>query len=102
MKKHILYLGLNDKDSKQQEIDTITAFKIVLATVKKFYSGATIKEATGFYTHENGESVIEKTLEISILFAEDEKTARLAEELKRLFNQESIALEKQEINSILI
>lgn len=102
MKKHILILGLNDKDSKQQEIDTITAYKIVMTTVKKYYSGATVTESTGFYTHENGETVIEKSLQISILFADETKTARLADELKTLFNQESVALEKQNITSILI
>ena len=102
MKKHILFLGLNDKDSKMQEINTVDAYKITMATIKKYYSGATVQEATGFYTHENGESVIEKSLVISILFAEDEKTARLAEDLKNLFNQESIALQVENVNSKLI
>lgn len=102
MKKHILFLGLNDKDSKMQEISTLDAYKITMATIKKYYDGATVQEATGFYTHKNGESVIEKSLVISILFAEDEKTARLAEDLKTLFNQESIALQVENVNSKLI
>ena len=29
MEKFILYLGLNDKDTKKQEINTIEAYKIV-------------------------------------------------------------------------
>ena len=44
MKKHILYIGLNDKDSKQQEIDSLTAFKIVLNQVRKYYDGGTVKQ----------------------------------------------------------
>ena len=39
MKKHILYLGLNDKDSKQQEIMTLDAYKIAFNTIKKYYDG---------------------------------------------------------------
>lgn len=102
MLKHTLYIGLNDKDTKQQEIDTLTAFKIVLNTVKAYYTGGTIKECKGFYTHESGEITIESTLEISILFAEDAKTRALIQDLKNLLNQESIALQVESITSQLI
>lgn len=102
MKKHILYLGLNDKDSKQQEISTLDAYKIAFNAVKKFYDGCTITESRGFYTHESGAVVFENSLVISVLFANDESTRRLADDLKILFNQESIALEIQEINGNLI
>lgn len=102
MIKHTLYIGLNDKNSKQQEIDTLTAFKIVLNTVKAYYEGGTIKEARGFYTHADGSLTIETTLEVSILFADDRKTRALVEDLKQLLNQESIALQTEEIISELI
>lgn len=102
MKKHILYIGLNDKDSKQQEIDSLTAFKIVLNQVRKYYDGGTVKECKGFYTHESGEVTIENTLEVSILFADDEKTRALITDLKQVINQESIALQRETITSELI
>lgn len=102
MKKHILYIGLNDKDSKQQEISTLDAYKIIFNAVKKYYDGATITESRGFYTHESGAVTFENSLICSILFADDDKTRQLAEDLKILLNQESIALEIQDINSSLI
>ena len=102
MIKHILYIGLNDKDSKQQEIETLTAFKIVLNTVKAYYDGGTIKECKGFYKHESGAVTIETTLEVSILFAEENKTLALVQDLKQLLNQESIALQIEDIKSTLI
>jgi hypothetical protein len=102
MKKHILYIGLNDKESKQQEISTLDAYKIIFNAVKKYYDGATITESRGFYTHESGAVTFENSLVCSILFAEDNKTRQLAEDLKNLLNQESIALEIQDINSSLI
>lgn len=102
MKKHILYIGLNDKETKQQEISTLDAYKVVFNTVKKYYDGATITESRGFYTHDSGAVTFETSLVCSILFAEDDKTRLLAEDLKNLLNQESIALEIQDINSSLI
>jgi hypothetical protein len=102
MKKHILYIGLNDKETKQQEISTLDAYKVVFNAVKKYYDGATITESRGFYTHESGAVTFENSLICSILFAEDEKTRQLAEDLKNLLNQESIAIEIQDINSSLI
>lgn len=102
MKKHILYIGLNDKESKQQEISTLDAYKIIFNAVKKYYDGATITESRGFYTHDSGAVTFENSLICSILFADDDKTRQLAEDLKILLNQESIALEIQDINSSLI
>lgn len=99
MKKHILSVGLNDKDSKQQEILTLDAYKIAFNTVRKYYTGGTITEGRGFYTHESGDMVYETSLVISILFADDAKTAALIEDLKVLFNQESILFESYEIKA---
>ena len=102
MKKHILNLGLNDKDSKLQEITTLDAYKIAFNCLKKHYSGGTITEGRGFYTHENGQIVFETSLIITILYAEDKKTLALIEDLKVLFNQESILFEAIETNASFI
>lgn len=102
MLKHTLYIGLNDKNSKQQEINTLDAVKIVLNTVKAFYDGGTIKECKGFYKHESGELTIESTLEVQILFADINKTRQIVNMLKVLLNQESIALQSETITSELI
>lgn len=102
IKKHKLYLGLNDKDSKIQEISTIDAYKITMNIIAGYYEGASISENTGFYTHKNGDFVIEKSLRIEILFADDEKTKKLIEDLKNAFNQESIAFQSEQIESKLM
>lgn len=47
--KYTLYIGLNDKDSKVQEINTIDAYKIV----GRLVGDCTIKEARGLYLHDN-------------------------------------------------
>ena len=94
-------MGLNDKDSKQQIISTIEAYKIVSNLVSQIFDGGTIYEADGVYKHDDGTIVIEKTLKIELLFAEREDVKDFCETLKRVFNQKSIAVQKEEINSEL-
>ena len=48
MKKYTLYCGLNDKDTKRQEISTLEAAKMVRNACLSYADGATIFEATGF------------------------------------------------------
>ena len=101
MTKHTLYMGLNDKDSKRQQISTLEAYKIVSNLVAKEFDGGTIYEADGVYRHDDGTIVIEKTLKIELLFAEQKDVKDFCETLKRIFNQESIAVQREEINSEL-
>lgn len=101
IKKFTLYLGLNDKDSKQQEIATVEAYKIVSNLISSDFNGGTIFEAKGIYKHEDGQIVTETTLRIELLFAEQIKVKALCEILKKLFNQESIAVQEEVINSEL-
>lgn len=101
IKKFTLYLGLNDKDSKQQEIATVEAYKIVSNLISSDFDGGTIFEAKGIYKHEDGQIVTETTLRIELLFTEAIKVKALCETLKKLFNQESIAVQEEVINSEL-
>lgn len=101
MTKYTLYMGLNDKDSKRQQISTLEAYKIVSNLVAKEFDGGTIYEADGVYRHDDGTIVIEKTLKIELLFAEQKDVKDFCETLKRIFNQESIAVQREEINSEL-
>lgn len=101
MTKFTLFVGLNDKDSKQQEISTINAYKIVSNLITSSFGGGTISEATGIYKHEDGTIVTETTLRIELLFTTSEKVKNLVQDLKRVLNQESIAVQKDVVNSEL-
>ena len=98
MEKFILYVGLNDKDTKTQLVTTPNAKRIV----NQIVGDCSIQEITGFYTHENGEKVEENTLKVEKLFSDDASVRMMCGELKKELNQESIALEKVMTNSILI
>lgn len=101
MKKFTLYLGLNDKDTKVQQISTVEAYKIVSNLISRDFEGGTIFEAQGIYKHEDGTIVTETTLRIEILFAEKPAILALCNTLKQAFNQESIAVQEENITSSL-
>ena len=102
IKKFTLYRGLNDKDTKVQMISTLEAYKVVSNILAKDFGGGTIFEAQGIYKHDDGTIVIEKTLRIEILFTELPQIKILVELLKKMFNQESIAVQEENIESSLM
>ena len=107
IEKITLYMGLNDKDSKVQKFTKIESYKLLESILKVKGIDATISEATGLYTHDDGTLVIEESLRIEILFFENkkennERVMDLISTLKKAFNQESIAMQKENINSQLV
>ncbi|MEG1502474.1 MAG: hypothetical protein RR370_03695, partial [Synergistaceae bacterium] len=92
MEKFTLYLGLNDKDTKQQKIGTVEAYKIAMNILTRKCNGGTIYEAQGFYQHNDGTITVETTLRIELLFTDEATVKQLCDTLKITFNQESIAV----------
>lgn len=101
MKKYTLYCGLNDKDTRRQEISTLEAAKMVRNACLSYADGATIFEADGIYKHDDGELVAEKTLRVELMMVEQSVVRRIVDTLKAALNQESIAVQEQEILSAL-
>lgn len=99
--KFTFYVGLNDKDSKVQEIELVEAYKLCMQTIQKYSEGGTIFEAKGFYTHLNKEIVIEETFRIEVMFIGDKEAHAIVDELKIKLNQEAIAVTKEPIISEL-
>lgn len=101
MDKYILYVGLNDKDTKTQKIDTLSAYNLTNNILINYVEGATVTQSKGIYKHNNGNVVIENTLVIELLFTDKTTVETIAKELKMALNQESIAIQKQTIESYL-
>lgn len=107
--KATLFIGLNDKKSKLQEISTLDAAKFLQREIVKDFDGGTISEATGIYRHQDGTGfVVENTLKVEILFfGVSKQEARRAvvpfiDRVKDFLNQETVALQLEEIESELI
>lgn len=89
------YVWLNDKNTKQQEISTIDAFKLATRLTINYFWGGTILESDWIYTHEDWQIVIEKTLKIEVITDENKTNIDLyIWDLKKTFNQESILVKK--------
>jgi len=101
LEKFTLFIGLNDKDSKQQEINTVDCYKILMNLFLKNGVDCTISESQGFYTHLDGTFTIEKSLRVEILFSSKEKIYSLCDSIKILLNQESIAVQRDLVESEL-
>lgn len=99
MTKTTLYIGLNDKDTKTQKIDTVEAYKVVSNVLAKYTGGGTIYSATGIYTHEDGTLVIENTLRVEIIGAADEAIQKVIAFCKVSLNQESIIKQTETVVS---
>lgn len=77
------YIGLNDKDTKKQEISTDEAVQMIVNIIPCDF---TFSVCNGVYTHEDGSKVCEVTIKI-------ESIGRLFDEmlrLKEVLNQECI------------
>lgn len=101
--KHTFFIGLNDKDTKIQQINTIDAGRIVERVfIAHGVDGATISGARGVYKHDNGTVVAEETIMVQVFeFDSPVPVADICNDLKALLNQESIAVESTETNSAL-
>jgi len=99
MNKITLYVGLNDKDTKRQEISTVEACKIIYNLVTSNVDGCSVFEGHGVYKHNNGSIVIETSLKVELYDITDDQAYAIIDLLKRALNQESIILQREVVNS---
>ena len=89
-----LYIGLNDKDTKQQELTNLDA-KAEISTIllKYFPNGFTLQECQGMYKHISGTVVCENTIKVILFDYNIGLVLDAVEDLKLKLNQECIAVE---------
>lgn len=98
MEKFVLYVGLNDKDTKKQEIDTQKAINIVCNILaRQGITDLTIQQGVGAYTHEDGTRTFETSLIITMLFIEKIQVANAVSDIKTILNQEAVVFETVEV-----
>ena len=102
MTKHILTIGLNDKDTYTQKFDTITAYKMIEQILTTRTNGYTMYETNGGYMHDNGTFISEKSIRIELMFISEIQVLIIADQIKQQLNQESIVYETITSNSKLI
>ena len=89
----IYYIGTKDKDTKDYKLTNEFIKQTIIDEVTKQYpNGFTITEGIGYYNHDSGEVVTEKTYIVTIL---DEVFVNvdLTNTLKEKLNQECIGVQ---------
>lgn len=89
----IYYVGTKDKDTKDYKLtDEFIKQTIIDEFAKEYPNGFTITEGIGYYKHDNGDVVTEKTCIVTVL---DELfvNADLTDALKDKLNQECIGVQ---------
>ena len=89
----IYYIGTKDKDTKDYKLtDEFIKQTIIDEVAKQYPNGFTITEGIGYYKHDSGEVVTEKTFIVTVL---DEVfvNADLTDALKDKLNQECIGVQ---------
>ena len=87
------YIGTKDKDTKNYKFTDIYIKLLIINEFSKQYpNGFTITEGTGYYKHDSGEVVTEKTYIVTVL---DEVFINrdLTDPLKEKLNQECIGVQ---------
>ena len=97
-----LYVGLNDKDTRLQKYDILEAYKVANNVVLSQCDGATIYSGNGIYKHDDGGVVVEQTLIIEISGADESRVGQIVADLKRVFNQESVLVDRVSSNRVFV
>ena len=93
-----LFVGLNDQKTKKQEIKTVDAMRIVNEYIWANFGGGTVYSGFGVYKHDDGTVVREKSIIIELFYIDDSSVELFVEHLKKVLNQESVTVIKQEAN----
>lgn len=103
MKKYTYYLGLNDKDTKTQKVNTYCTMVELQELVANKLGGGSLSTTNGIFKHADGTIVYETTIKIeSLEFRESQVFIDFAKELKAKYNQESVLLEIVEVDAQFI
>ena len=97
MVKTKLYVGLNDKDTKSQEISTLNAYKVLGNILGAELDGYTITESTGFYKHADGSFTTEVSLVVELLNVPQQTILGLIHNIKIALNQECVLMEQHNV-----
>lgn len=103
MKKYIISIGLNDKDTKEQIVDTTQAQYKIEDKVAIYFGGGTITLSRWVFRHDDGTIVRENSIVVSTLaYSGIDEAKAFCEDMKAIFNQESVLLEVAEVNEQFI
>ena len=87
-----IYVGLNDKDSREQRYNTEKCKSVLKEVCKSYQAPFSLQVIEGGYYHDDGSLVEENTLLVTLIGVPRRKVYRIAKELCTCFRQESVMI----------
>ena len=100
--KYEIIIGLKDKDTYEQMLPTEKFVDIVSTICENNNIGFSMHIMNGGYIHQNGDYILEKSLNISLCYINKKQVMKIAKELRKVFNQESVLVLKQKTDSYIV
>ena len=85
-----IYVGLHDKDSREQRFDTEKYKSVLKAICRNYSTPFSMQVLEGGYFHDDGTWVEENTLLITLIGTPRKTVYEIAKDVCSFFNQESV------------
>ena len=92
--EYVLFVGLNDKDTRKQEISDDEAIATIKRVLKKYIDGYSLVNAQGALIDDSGYEINENTIVCYVNGVNEKTIHSIADELIEVLNQESILIKK--------
>ena len=100
--RYTIYIGLNDGDTKEQKFETDKLEGVLWNVCRNYHVSFSVSRLSGGYFHDNGQFVKENTLQIMLLGGSKETTDEISKDICAFFNQETVLVVHDEVDSYLI
>ena len=97
-----LYIGLNDADTLKQERETAYYVEALKQVCIRYGIPFSFDVRQGGYIHEDGRYTEERTLVLSLIDVDRDKTNGIAKDLCEHFNQESVLITEDRVRAYFV
>ena len=87
-----IYVGLDDKDTHEQSLDTEEYKSILRSICKDYKTSFSLQVIEGGYFHDDGSWVEENSLLVTLIGTPRKTVYSIAKKLCKYFNQESVMI----------
>ena len=92
-----IYVGLHDKDSREQRFETERYKSILKEICKSHHTAFSLQVIEGGYFHDDGTWVEENTLLVTLIGTPRRTVYEVAKELCTVFHQESVMITCEQV-----
>lgn len=97
-----IYIGLKDKETLLKEVTYEEFIEMISHICTAYNIGFSVKTMNGGYLSDVGKYILEESLELTLVGANEEQVMNIANTLKEKFNQESIIVTKTVCDTYII